>query len=128
VTGPAGPSDLDLDQVTRVWPAVLDKLHQTAPALAAAFDGARPVGVDVDERTVTIGFPAAHTFNKRKAEAKDKREQLTDALESVLGKKLNPLYEVLDDGTKDDGSTRAEVDQAALVERLKSEFDAEEVS
>ncbi|HEU5142926.1 MAG TPA: DNA polymerase III subunit gamma/tau, partial [Solirubrobacterales bacterium] len=49
-TGPAGQSDLDLGEITRVWPAVLDRLHQTAPALAASFDGARPVGVDPGER------------------------------------------------------------------------------
>jgi hypothetical protein len=91
------PSSLDLRELTRVWPAVLDRLHQTAPALAASFDGARPVGVDAAERTVTIGFPADHTFNKRKAEGKDKREQLSAALEAVIGQKLVPAYDVLED-------------------------------
>jgi DNA polymerase III subunit gamma/tau len=131
-TGPAGQehSSLSLDALTRVWPAVLDRLHQTAPALAASFDGARPVGVDSTERTVTIGFPAAHTFNKRKAEGKDKREQLSEALEAVLGAKLIPAYDVLDsEGEEEPAAEKAdaEVDHATLVERLKSEFDAEEV-
>ncbi len=83
--------------MVRVWPAVLDQLMQTAPALAASFDGARPVELDAGERTVTVGFPAAHTFNKRKAEAPDKREQLVAALEAVLGEKLRPVYVVLED-------------------------------
>jgi DNA polymerase-3 subunit gamma/tau len=122
---------LALDEVTRVWPAVLDRLHETAPALAASFDGARPVAVDSVERTVTVGFPSDHIFNKRKAEAKDKREQLTEALESVLGERLRPLYDVLDGegegGDEAPAGPPAEADHAALVERLKSEFDAEEV-
>jgi DNA polymerase III subunit tau-like protein len=126
-TGPAGR--VDLEQITRVWPAVLDQLLQTAPALAATFEGARPVEVDAGERTVTIGFPADHTFNKRKAEAPDKREQMTAALETVLGEKLRPVYAVLD-GEDSGAETEAEgggVDHEALVEKIKSEFDAEEV-
>jgi DNA polymerase III subunit gamma/tau len=130
--GPAAqvPSELDIEQVARVWPAVLDQLMQTAPALAASFDGAKPVGVDAEERTVTVGFPAAHTFNKRKAEAPDKREQLSAALEAVLGEELKPAYVVLEDGgpapeaqqDADDGA-----DHEALVEKIESELDAKEV-
>ena len=128
--GAAGPAgEIDLDQVVRVWPAVLDQLLQTAPALAATFEGARPVAFDAGESTVTVGFPADHTFNKRKAEAPDKREQMAAVLEAVLGQKLRPAYSVFDGdeaapqaAAKDD-----DVDHAALVEKIKSEFDAEEV-
>ena len=126
----SGPSELELEELVRVWPAVLDRLMQTAPALAASFDGARPVGVDAEERTVTVGFPAAHTFNKRKAEAPDKREQLVGALEAVLGEKLRPAYVVLE--AEEGGAAPKEESQGdggheALVEKIKSEFDAEEV-
>jgi DNA polymerase-3 subunit gamma/tau len=132
-TGPAAqaPADLDLEQVVRVWPAVLDQLMQSAPALAASFDGARPIAVDAGEKTVTVGFPADHTFNKRKAEVPDKREQLAAALETVLGQRLAPVYEVLDGevGPEAEGAGESgkDVDAASLVERIKSEFDAEEV-
>lgn len=89
------------------------------------------MAVDEGERTVTVGFPADHTFNKRKAEGKDKREQLSEALEAVLGQKLVPAYDVLDGEAPEEGSapveTKPDVDHATLVERLKSEFDAEEV-
>jgi len=127
VTGPAG--HLDIDQVVKVWPAVLDQLLQTAPALAATFEGARPVGFDAEERSLTIGFPADHTFNKRKAEAPDKREQMTAALEAVLGQKVLPAYTVLDgeDFPSEAETEDSGVDHAALVEKIKSEFDAEEV-
>jgi hypothetical protein len=127
-TGPAG--QVDLDQLVKVWPAILDQLLQTAPALAATFEGARPVGVDGDERSVTIGFPADHTFNKRKAEAPDKRDQLADALKMVLGQELRPAYAVLDAEAapaKEGEAGEDGVDHAALVEKIKSEFDAEEV-
>lgn len=129
-TGPAGQgaSELNLEQVARVWPAVLDQLMQTAPALAASFDGARPVEFDAVEGTVTVGFPADHTFNKRKAEAPDKRELLAAALETVLGEKMRALYSVLDG---EDAAPESEGEDdgghEALVERIKSEFDAKEV-
>jgi hypothetical protein len=119
-----------MEQVVKVWPAVLDQLMQTAPALAATFEGARPVAFDAAEGSVTVGFPVDHTFNKRKAEAPDKREQLTEALEIVLGQKLRPAYAVFD-GEQAPPEAEAEqdggVDHEALVEKIKSEFDAEEV-
>jgi len=120
-------SELDLDQLVKVWPAVLDQLLQTAPALAATFEGARPVAFE--DRTLTIGFPGNHTFNKRKAEAPDKREQMAAALEMVLGEKILPAYSVLDgkDFTSDTETADDSVDHEALVEKIKSEFDAEEV-
>jgi DNA polymerase III subunit gamma/tau len=124
---PAG--QLDIDQIVKVWPAVLDQLLQTAPALAATFEGARPVAFDAGDSGLTIGFPADHTFNKRKAEAPDKREQMAAALEAVLGQKLRPVYTVLDgeDFTSEAETEDSGVDHAALVEKIKSEFDAEEV-
>ncbi|MBW8060134.1 MAG: DNA polymerase III subunit gamma/tau [Solirubrobacterales bacterium] len=123
-TGPAG--QLDLEQVARVWPAVLDHLRESAPALAATFEGARPVALDEDG--LKIGFPASSTFNKRKAEAPDKREQVAEALEAVLGERLRPVYVLLEgEAAGGDPGAEKEVDEEALVERLKSEFDAEEV-
>jgi DNA polymerase III subunit gamma/tau len=117
----------DLDRVTQVWPAMLDQLGKTAPALVAVFEGARPVGLDGD--TLKVGFPPSSRFNKRKAEAPDKRELMAAALEAVAGERLRPVYVVLDGEdppvapVEDD-----QIDEQELLERLKSEFDAEEVS
>ena len=83
-----GQSALSLDEVLRLWPAVVEKLREKSPALAATFDGARPVGIG--EEGLEIGFPAELTFNKRKAEAKDKREQMSEALVAVTGAQLAP--------------------------------------
>ena len=130
-TGPAAQSDLSLDEMQRVWPAVLDKLRETSPALAATFDGARPVGLSEDE--LKVGFPADATFNKRKAEAPDKRELIADAFEAVLGQRVRPIYVLLEGKAEPEERQEQEapaaegVDEDALIERLKSEFDAEEV-
>jgi hypothetical protein len=106
----------------------VDQLHRTAPALAATFEGARPVSVDAGERTATIGFPVDHTFNKRKAEAPDKREQMAAALATVLGEQLRPVYVVLEGETASpEPPTGDAVGHDELMEKLKSEFDAEEV-
>jgi len=125
---PAG--QLDLAQIVSTWPAVLDKLRETSPALAATFDGARPVSLDTEEG-LKVGFPAELTFNKRKAETPEKRELMADVIEDVLGERLRPTYVLLEDGPaapagESQGSDR-EIDHDALVEKLKSEFDAEEV-
>ena len=129
-TGPAG--DLDLDQIVNTWPAVLDKLRETSPALAATFDGARPVALD--EEGLQVGFPAELTFNKKKAETPEKRELMADAIEDVLGERLRPTYVLLDGEeappppvAEEAKASADEIDHDALVEKLKSEFDAEEV-
>jgi DNA polymerase-3 subunit gamma/tau len=128
-TGPAGRGALDLEQIVNTWPAVLDKLRETSPALAATFDGARPVSFD--EEGLKVGFPAELTFNKRKAEAPEKRELMAGVIEDVLGERLRPTYVLLEEAPAEpeegaEGSDR-EVDHDALLEKLKSEFNAEEV-
>ncbi|HEX4668609.1 MAG TPA: DNA polymerase III subunit gamma/tau [Solirubrobacterales bacterium] len=130
-TGPAGQDDLDLEKLKEIWPAVLDQLAKTAPALAAFFEEARPVGFEAD--VVEISFPAAATFNKRKAEVPEQRERVAEALLAVTGQNLKPAYVLLDGESeapaqapapeKDEG-----LDEEELLQRLKSEFDAEEVS
>jgi DNA polymerase-3 subunit gamma/tau len=127
VSAPAVPdTPADLDQIARIWPAMLDQLGKEAPALVAVFEGARPVAVDGD--ALKIGFPASSTFNKRKAEAPDKRELVSMALQTVLGQKLRPVYVLLEDEPERAGAPKEEkLDEQELLERLKSEFDAEEV-
>ncbi len=129
VAGPADGSSLDLDELKRVWPEVLQKLAEKAPALVATFEGARPVGIG--DEGLQIGFPADRTFNKKKAESQDRREAVAAAFEAVTGTSMRPNYVTLDDDADDAGGAdeveRAAVDEEELLERLKSEFDAEEV-
>jgi DNA polymerase III subunit gamma/tau len=131
-TGPAAQNapDPNLAEVTRIWPVVLDKLTETAPALAATFEGARPVSLD--DEGLKIGFPADKTFNKRKAESPERREALAAAFAAVAGQELRPTYVLLDEESAEAepaGEPAADAaDHSELVERLKSEFNAEEVS
>ena len=125
-----------LDQVTRIWPRVLDKLAEKAPALAATFDGARPTSFD--DEGLTIGFPPDQPFNKRKAESPDRRQALIDAFTAVTGEGVSPRYELLEEGEAPavDAATPPdtpapggeEIDEDELLDRIMSEFDAKEVN
>ncbi len=128
--GPADDPATSLDEVTRAWPTVLTKLAETAPALAATFEGARPVALDGG--ALEIGFSADRTFNKRKAEAPERREAVAAALLEVTGQTLRPTYVLLDEdapppAAEQEATPAGEMDHDELVEHLKSEFDAEEV-
>jgi len=120
---------MSLEEITRIWPAVLDKLGEKAPALAATFEGARPVAYDEDG--LKIGFPADKTFNKKKAESPERREAVASAFEAVAGQALRPAYVMLDgeEGSEDSPPPAGSeaLSEEELMERLKSEFDAEEV-
>jgi DNA polymerase-3 subunit gamma/tau len=136
--GPAGqnppvpnPSDSDtlsLEDIQRVWPAVLQKLEETAPALAGALEGARPISFG--EAGLEVGFPPDMTFLKRNADSPEKRDTVAAAFAAVTGTGLRPTYVLLDGEAPPDtpapGSEK--IDEDELLERLKSEFDAEEVS
>jgi DNA polymerase III subunit gamma/tau len=135
IAAPLVAAAQDLEQVKRIWPSVLDKLAEKAPALAATFDGAGPIAFD--EEGLEIGFPPDQPFNKRKAESPDRRQALIEAFEAVTGEGVAPRYVMLEEGaapppaaaapdTPAPGSER--IDEDELLERLKSEFDAEEVS
>jgi DNA polymerase-3 subunit gamma/tau len=134
-TGPAdrSSSDLDLEKLQRVWPAVMDHLVTIAPALTAFFEDARPVGFA--DGVVEISFPGTATFNKRKAETPENREKVAEALQTVTGQTLKPTYVLLDGEAPapEPAAPAAAADDSLgndeeLLERLKSEFDAEEVS
>jgi DNA polymerase-3 subunit gamma/tau len=131
---PSPAATQDLAQVTRIWPSVLAKLDEKAPALKATFEGARPVAFD--DEGLTIGFPPDQPFNKRKAESKDRRQELIDAFVAVTGEPVVPIYVLLEDddapATEAPPDTPApgseKIDEDELLGRLMSEFDAKEVN
>ncbi|HET9197818.1 MAG TPA: DNA polymerase III subunit gamma/tau [Solirubrobacterales bacterium] len=125
---PAAGEELSFEEVQRIWPAVLQKLAETAPALAASFDGARPVSYG--DEGLQIGFPAEMTFNKKKADSPDRRDTVAAAFAAVAGVGLRPTYVLLEGEAPPDTPAPGseEIDEDRILERLKSEFDAEEVS
>jgi DNA polymerase-3 subunit gamma/tau len=126
-TGPAGQDALSLEEIQRVWPAVLQKLEETAPALSHALEGARPVSYG--EEGLQVGFPPDMTFNKKKADRSDQRDTVAAAFAAVTGTGLRPTYVLLEGEAPPDTPAPGseEIDEEELLERLKSEFDAEEV-
>jgi DNA polymerase-3 subunit gamma/tau len=122
------PDALSLEDIQRVWPAVLQKLEETAPALAGALEGARPVSFG--EAGLEVGFPPDMTFLKRNADSPEKRDTVAAAFAAVTGTGLRPTYVLLDGEAPPDTPAPGseEIDEDELLERLKSEFDAEEVS
>jgi len=129
VAAQAAGEALDLDRLSGLWPAVVDQVRQSGSEfLSAAFQAARPVAVDDKRSTVEIGFPADAAFNKRKAEAKENRERFTDALRTIVGRRLSAEYVLLDSEPEAEEKQQPEapVDEGELIERFKAEFDAEE--
>ena len=126
-TGPAGQEPLSLEEIQRVWPAVLKKLEETAPALAGALEGARPVSFG--DAGLEVGFPPDMTFLKKNADSPEKRDTVAAAFAAVTGTGLRPTYVLLEGEAPPDTPAPGsdEVDEERLLERLKSEFDAEEV-
>jgi DNA polymerase-3 subunit gamma/tau len=126
--GPGGQDALSLEEIQRVWPAVLKKLEETAPALAGALEGARPTSFGDD--VLEVGFPSDMTFLKRNADSPEKRDTVAAAFAAVVGVGLRPVYVVLEgEAPPDTPAPGSEgIDEDRLLERLKSEFDAEEVS
>jgi hypothetical protein len=120
---------LSFQEIQQAWPAVLQKLSETAPALAATFEGARPTSFD--GAGLQIGFPPEMTFNKKKADSPERRDTLAAAFAAVTGVGLRPTYVTLSEDQGPPPDTPApgsdEIDEEELLERLKSEFDAEEV-
>jgi DNA polymerase III subunit gamma/tau len=119
---------VDLERISGLWPAVLDQVRESgSELLSTVFAAARPVAVDVDRAVLEIGFPPSAAFNKRKAEAQEARERLAEAVQTIVGQRLRPVY-VLLEGEEEvaAGNAGPQLSEEELIERLKSEFDAEE--
>jgi DNA polymerase III subunit gamma/tau len=111
---------VELDRVLALWPAVGEAVAEENGMLGAALGAARPVSIEGDR--LTVAFPADAAFVKKKAEAN--RELVQDALRGLTGVPMAVAYELRDGGP---GSEPVTLDEAELIERLRSEFAAEEV-
>jgi len=120
----------DLERVVSLWPAVVDQVRESgSELLSTVFAAARPVAVETEGSgpALKVGFPPSAAFNKRKAEAQEARERLADAVQTIVGERLRPVYVLLDaDEAADVIGGEAELSEDELIARLKAEFDAEE--
>jgi len=86
--------------------------------------------VSYDDSGLRIGFPRDMTFNKKKADSPERRDTLAAAFAAVTGVGLRPTFVILEGEAPPDTPAPGseEIDEEELLRRLKSEFDAEEVS
>jgi DNA polymerase III subunit gamma/tau len=125
---PSETEIVELEKLQEVWPAVVEQVRESGSELLShVLATARPVGVDVDEAALKIGFPASAAFNKRKAEAAEARDRFAEAVRTVVGERLRPVYVLLegDEGEAEEGETQ--LSEEELIARLQEEFGAEEV-
>ena len=126
-TGPA----VGLETIAQVWPAVIDAIRASGSGPAASYlDGTRPVAVNGEE--LVIGFPAGAPFNRRNAEKPERMAQLVEAVLEVTGWRPEVAFtEFEGDQTVTEphasGAEGRRMDEREFVERIKSEFNAEEV-
>jgi DNA polymerase-3 subunit gamma/tau len=121
---------VDLERVVSLWPAVVDQVRDSgSELLSTVFAAARPVALDTEGSgpALTVGFPPSAAFNKRKAEAQEARDRLADAVQTIVGERLRPVYVLLEaDDVVDVVGDKGELSEDELIARLKTEFDAEE--
>jgi hypothetical protein len=117
---------LDLERLRGLYPAVLDQVRQSgSEALSQVLEAARPLAVDAEAAVMKLGFPPSASFNKRKAENSDARERLADAIKTIVGERLRPVF-VLMESEPDQEAPAPDMTEDEVVERVKSEFGAEE--
>jgi DNA polymerase-3 subunit gamma/tau len=118
---------IDIERISGLWPAVIDQVRESgSELLSTVYAAARPLAVDAESAVLKVGFPASAAFNKRKAEAQANRERFAEAVRTIVGERLKPVYVLLDSDAEEAGENGpAEMSEEELIERIKSEFDAE---
>ncbi|MFL5870848.1 MAG: hypothetical protein ACJ75R_07180, partial [Solirubrobacterales bacterium] len=115
----------DLDKLISLWPAVIDQVKESgAELLSHVLAAAKPVAVDAKEETVEVGFPPSAAFNKRKAEGTEARDSFAEALKTVFGERLRPVFVLLE---SDEHGGERKLSEEELIELMRDEFDAEYV-
>jgi hypothetical protein len=111
-----------------LWPAVVEQVRESGSELLShVLATARPVAVDAQEAVIEVGFPASAAFNKRKAEATDARDRIGDAVRTVVGERLRPVYVLLEGVDTASEEEAPKLSEEELIARLREEFGAEEV-
>jgi hypothetical protein len=117
---------LDLERITGLWPAVVDQVRESgSELLSTVYAAARPLAVDAERAVIKVGFPPSAAFNKRKAEAQANRERFAEAVRTIVGERLRPVYVLLDGEEAGEENSDQGLSEDELIERIRSEFDAE---
>ncbi|MDE3133728.1 MAG: DNA polymerase III subunit gamma/tau, partial [Acidobacteriota bacterium] len=130
---PAGQTDhapaTEVDDMQRMWPAVVELVRGGNAMLGVLLESARPAAVS--ERELVLAFPPESAFYKRKAEQDDYRRTTAEAVRNVTGMALTLRYELAEaQATADDSEAvppPAPLSDEELVQRFMDEFGAEEI-
>jgi DNA polymerase III subunit gamma/tau len=120
-SSPQRVGSIELGQIVSLWPAVAEAVAEENGMLSAALSAATPTALDADR--LTVAFPADAAFVKKKAE--QGRDLVANAVRGLTGQPLTLAFELSDDAVPAAGP--ATLDHNELIERLRAEFDAEEV-
>ena len=125
----AHSADADVDDMRRMWPAVVELVRGGNAMLGVLLEGARPTAVT--DRELVLSFPAEAAFYKRKAEQDDYRRATADAVRNVTGVARTLRYELSDatpEATAGDSEAEATpMSDDELVRKFVEEFGAEEI-
>jgi DNA polymerase-3 subunit gamma/tau len=119
---PEDEEELDIELVRGLWPAALDAVRAENAMVAALLGDARPTAIAGSK--LTVSFPEGAEFSRKKADAN--RELLHTALRGLTGRSLGVTFD-LGAPPPGEGEPRPVLSEEELLERLKAEFQAEEV-
>jgi DNA polymerase-3 subunit gamma/tau len=114
--------DLSPETFAEMWPAVVQSLQEESPVLAAVIQAAHPGRLTDGE--LTLAWPEADSFYKRKAEDPTSKETIARAIRAVTGSSLRLAYE-LRDASEIAVERAPQLSEEELVDRFVEEFDAE---
>ncbi len=119
----------DLESLVGLWPGVVELVVAEHALCGAVIMDARPVELVGDE--LTVGFPSSAAFLKRQAEDPDNRAIVSEAVRRLTGRRVRLAYELreeLDDGAPGGAQGQgAGITEEQVLDRLKEEFDAQEI-
>jgi DNA polymerase-3 subunit gamma/tau len=115
-------SGLDVELVRSLWPAAVDAVRAENAMVAALLGEARATALAGTE--LTVSFPEGAEFSRKKAEAN--RALLQTALRGLTGSSLSIVFD-LSAPPPAEGELPPPMSEDELLDRLKAEFQAEEV-
>ncbi len=113
---------IDLQGLCEAWPAVVDAVRAENGMLAALLAEARPCELDGDR--VVVAFGTDRSFLRRKAEDSAHRALVAQTLQTVVGRPMKVAYDLRDEEA---ATAVAVLSDDELIERLRADFDAEEI-
>ena len=115
--------ELDVQLVRGLWPAAVDAVAAENAMVAAALGKARPT--TIEDGTLTVSFPEGNEFACKTADRH--AGLLQGALRTLVGRSVSVKLELGGAEETEEPAEAPALSEDELLERLKAEFQAEEV-